>query len=310
MTPPPRPYRDAQDLEKMKALLVLGRQATNGTYYVHTGDLDWWLYYPSVQRDWGEIIFLWDGSRPDGQLNGWALLSPEWRTFDVFVHPQARGTALANELYAWAEEQIARIVGLSGGKDIRTMWVLEDDAALVSHLYQRGFVRSEAHLKLYKRGLDGLLPMASLPAGFQVRHVAGEADGQERARASHAAFGSEKAFEAYWQRYKRFMDSPAYIPELDLVSVAPDGRFASFCTCWLDPVNRVGLFEPVGTHPDFQRLGLGKAVMLEGLLRMQASGMLTAIVGAESDNPAAQGLYRSIGFQAVNKLWTYRKNLE
>jgi ribosomal protein S18 acetylase RimI-like enzyme len=31
------------------------------------------------------------------------------------------------------------------------------------------------------------------------------------------------------------------------------------------------MFEPVGTHPDFQGQGLGKAVMTEGLRRMQAA---------------------------------------
>lgn len=81
----PRPYRDERDLEKMKALLVSGRKAANGSYYVHTGDLDWWLYYPAVPREWSEIIFLWEGLRPDGQLSGWALLSLEWRSFDVFI---------------------------------------------------------------------------------------------------------------------------------------------------------------------------------------------------------------------------------
>jgi ribosomal protein S18 acetylase RimI-like enzyme len=128
--------------------------------------------------------------------------------------------------------------------------------------------------------------------------------------AGHAAFGLDKPFEVYWPRYQRFVRSPAFSPDLNLVIMAPGDRCASFCTCWLDPVNRVGLFEPVGTHPDFQGLGLGKAVMMEGLHRMQDGGMRTAIVGAESDNPTAECLYRSIGFQAVNKLCTYRKHLE
>jgi hypothetical protein len=42
----PRPYRDESDLDKMRALLQAGRQAANGTYYVHVGDLNWWLFYP------------------------------------------------------------------------------------------------------------------------------------------------------------------------------------------------------------------------------------------------------------------------
>jgi ribosomal protein S18 acetylase RimI-like enzyme len=310
MMPSPRAYRDEQDVEKMKSLLIVGRQAANGTYYVHTGDLEWSLYYPSVRRAWNEIVFLWEGDRPDGQLSGWALLSPEWRTFDVFVHPDERGSPQAAEKYIWAEQQITQIVRQAGGKEIRTMWVLEDDAALIDHLTQRGFVRGEETLNLYVRSLVEPLPTHSLPPGFQVGHVAGEADGQKRASASQAAFGSQMPFEAYWLRYQGFMRSPAYVPNLDLVSVAPDGRFASFCICWLDANNQVGLFEPVGTHPDFQRQGLGKAVMLEGLHRMQVAGMSTAIVGAESDNPAAQSLYRSIGFQVVSKLCTYQKSLE
>jgi mycothiol synthase len=294
----------------MKSLLILGRQAANGTYYVHTSDLDWWLYYPSVRRAWNEIIFLWEGLRPDGQLSGWALLSPEWRTFDVFVHPEERGSPRAAETYIWAEEQIAGMVRRAGGNEIRTMWVFEDDVALVNQLSRRGFVRGEDYQNYNERSLGEPLPAFHLPPGFQVRHVASEEDGQKRAMASHAAFGSKWSFEAYWLRYQGFMRSPAYVPDLDLVTVAPDGRFASFCICWLDRVNQVGLFEPVGTHPDFHRQGLGKAIMLEGLRRMQAEGMITAIVGAESDNLAAQGLYRSIGFQAINKLCTYRKSLE
>ena len=310
MMPIPRPYRDDQDLERMRGLLILGRQAANGTYYVHTGDLDWWLYFPLIQQSWNEIIYLRDGSNPDELLIGWALLSPEWRAFDVFVHPRERGSGRAAEMYIWAEEQITRLVKDSGGADIRTMWICEADEVLINHLLQRGFIRGEDNLNCFERSLAAPLPNFGMPAGFQIRSVAGEEEGLKRAMASHAAFSSDKSFEFYWSRYQRFMRSPGYSPDLNLMIVTPDGRCASFCNCWLDPVNRVGLFEPVGTHPDFQRLGMARAVMIEGLRRMQVAGMLTATVGAESDNPAAQGLYRSIGFQMVNKLCTYQKNLE
>jgi GNAT superfamily N-acetyltransferase len=65
---------------------------------------------------------------------------------------------------------------------------------------------------------------------------------------------------------------------------------------WLDPINKVGMFEPVGTHPAFQKMGLGKAVMREGLRRMKAAGMTNASVGTGADNVAAIALYRSLGF--------------
>jgi ribosomal protein S18 acetylase RimI-like enzyme len=105
------------------------------------------------------------------------------------------------------------------------------------------------------------------------------------------------------------MRSPVYTPEQDIVVVAPDGRFAAFCVIWLDPVNRVGLFEPVGVHPEFQRHGLGKALVQDGLRRMQEQCMNSAIVCAVCDNPAAHGLYQSAGFRDLDILQTFQKGI-
>jgi ribosomal protein S18 acetylase RimI-like enzyme len=85
---------------------------------------------------------------------------------------------------------------------------------------------------------------------------------------------------------------------------------AAFCIAWLDFTNRVGLFEPVGTHPDYRRMGLGKAVLAEGMRRMMAYGMQSVIVCAEGDNPAAQRLYQSAGFEVEQRLLKYAKRLD
>jgi ribosomal protein S18 acetylase RimI-like enzyme len=87
-----------------------------------------------------------------------------------------------------------------------------------------------------------------------------------------------------------------------VVAAAPDGQIGAFCIAWPDSVNRVGLFEPVGTHPDFQRKGLGKAVMHEALRRLQACGMRQAIVSTSLDNLPAIKLYEAVGFQVIDQL--------
>jgi len=74
------------------------------------------------------------------------------------------------------------------------------------------------------------------------------------------------------ERYGSVMGMPLYRPELDVVAVAPDGTFAAFCLAWYDPETRVGLFEPVGTHPDHRRRGLAAAVCREALRRLAAVG--------------------------------------
>ena len=65
---------------------------------------------------------------------------------------------------------------------------------------------------------------------------------------------------------------------------APDGQVAAFTVIWLDDRNRCALFEPVGTHPAFQRRGLARALMLHGLRVMAAAGMTRAVVEHDATN--------------------------
>lgn len=96
--------------------------------------------------------------------------------------------------------------------------------------------------------------------------------------------------------YERLRSLPEYRPELDVVVVALDGALAAYALCWLDPTNHTGEFEPVGTHPQFRRQGLGKVVMQEGLRRLRHHGATTAYVTAIGTNQAARRLYESVGF--------------
>jgi ribosomal protein S18 acetylase RimI-like enzyme len=105
--------------------------------------------------------------------------------------------------------------------------------------------------------------------------------------------------------------TPGFHIDRELVVVAPGGRFAAFLIYWLDPVSKSGLFEPVGCHPDYQRLGLASALMYEGMRRMLAQGMTMAIVLHQpaQKNLASAALYRSVGFNLRYTITDYRKQL-
>jgi ribosomal protein S18 acetylase RimI-like enzyme len=62
-----------------------------------------------------------------------------------------------------------------------------------------------------------------------------------------------------------------------------------------DDSNRRGIFEPVCTHPGHLRQGLARALMREGLARLQALGAVDVVVGT-GDREAANQLYDGIGF--------------
>ena len=111
------------------------------------------------------------------------------------------------------------------------------------------------------------------------------------------------------EAYRRLRQAPVYLPDLDLVAVTPEGEFASYCICWLDPQNKVGEFEPVGTRAAYRRMGIGKAVMYEGMRRLKALGAETAIVISSGSNAASRRLYESVGFEIIDSEYLYGKKL-
>lgn len=137
-------------------------------------------------------------------------------------------------------------------------------------------------------------------AGYRVRHAT-EADLEERAELHRDAWSAwgESAFSV--NRYRRLRAAPVYREELDIVVEAPDGPLVSYCICWVDEATGVGVFEPVGTRPEYTGRGLGRAAIHEGLRRLRDLGMHTALIGTASVNEPALALYPSCGFEFVEK---------
>ncbi|MEP6895725.1 MAG: GNAT family N-acetyltransferase [Chloroflexota bacterium] len=306
-----RPYRDQTDLIRMRHLVMVGRQANILASYMHPGNLDWATHYPPADQAMHQNLLLWE--RVDVNpplLVAWAIFAHNEGSFDLFVHPTLHGTpiheTMMDEYLAWAEAR-ARSAEL---KKLWPFWAMEYDAVLVRLMQARGFVAGPVGLPapLFERTLDEL-PTIQLPEGFTVQGVHNLDDGRLRAEVTHGAFSQNDDWEMYAAEYAQFIGSAVYDGARDLFVRSPDGRGASACTIWFDAMNGVGQFEPVGTHPDFQRQGLGKAVMTEGLRRMKAAGMRSAHVGFDPNNVAALALYTSMGFRASSYFTFPQKEL-
>jgi ribosomal protein S18 acetylase RimI-like enzyme len=295
-----RSYQGLQDLYLMLDLLSAGCRANNGAHYVHRGDLQWWLFYTDTPPEvWQAQIRLWLEA---DRLIGWTLLSPDEKAFDVYVIPELRGDPREEQMLKQAVAELSEL------DEVQNVWVAEDDQVRIRWFEASGFTRAGHAFAYFRRSLSGPLPDPVLPDGFSLRTSRGtEADARLRAVASHAAFGSKKPFEEYWLRTWRFMQSPVYAPEHELFVIAPDGQVAAYCIVWTDEITKVGHFEPVGTHPDFQRKGLGKSLLLDALRRLKSEGMIEADVCTGQDNDPAIRLYESVGFHITKKLLTYKK---
>jgi GNAT superfamily N-acetyltransferase len=98
--------------------------------------------------------------------------------------------------------------------------------------------------------------------------------------------------------YRLTRAAPGYDPELDTAVVLDTGEFAAYCIMWLDPVNKIAEFEPVGTRKAYRGKGYGKALLLDGFTRLRGKGMDTALVYCYAHNLP---FYTSAGFEVVDK---------
>ena len=187
------------------------------------------------------------------------------------------------------------VIGGAGGHPVRT-WSAEDDARTLATLADLGFEASEQRLSQWQRqNIDPPPPeVPTLPRGFAVRSLRGAEDIPARVEVHRAAFAPSRLTV---EKYERLSSLPHYTFADDLVVEAPDGSFAAFAMAWWDPEGRVGEFEPVGTHPAYQRRGLGRALLRYGLQRYVHLGARVVQVYSDAASAPAEALYASVGFR-------------
>src|SRR4029450_1405332 len=100
-----------------------------------------------------------------------------------------------------------------------------------------------------------------LPDGFRFR-TADEA-GPKAAVQAHVDAWALSTYTA--EGYQGVQQTAAYRGDLHLLVEAPDGTMASSTIMWLDEANKTAEFEPVGTHPGYRRLGVGRGMVLHGM---------------------------------------------
>jgi ribosomal protein S18 acetylase RimI-like enzyme len=138
-----------------------------------------------------------------------------------------------------------------------------------------------------------------LPDGFRFR-TADEA-GPDAAVRAHVDAWAPSTYTA--ESYEGVRQTATYRGDLHVLVEAPDATMASSTIMWLDEANRTAEFEPVGTHPDYRRRGLGQAMLRHGMQLARAAGatqMTVACQGAPG-RPAARGLYHGLGFRELSR---------
>jgi ribosomal protein S18 acetylase RimI-like enzyme len=237
------------------------------------------------EAEWTRRLWL-----DDDQLVAWGWIKPPAR---LFWQVDPRRPDLLDPVLDWFENSATtgpRIVSVKAAND-----------AAIAALERHGF-RHDADapwLLLTVRELESV-DEPRVPSGYRLTTMAQTPDLEARVAVHRAAFHPSRVTP---ESYAAVTAEWPYRPELDCAVVDRSGSFAAFALGWLDEANRVGELEPVGTHPDHWRLGLGRAVCLLALRQLQAAGAERAIVACRGDAayPVPKRLYESIGFRELSR---------
>lgn len=273
--------REAQALAT--ELLQRARRADGQAGIWEAADVQWWWRKPR-RSDGGQQLF-WADSQ--GLIAGVLLTSwtdDEWQC-DPILAPRAAGVE-PEAVWARAQEQVSvHVVGRYG------VPVSDDDPTFKELAEGSGLVAGE-RATIAWMDADDRPRVQSLGDGFAI------VDRTQRTDTPHPM--RHRNGDGVDERLGQCL---LYDPELDLAVETVDGRAAGYSLFWLDPVTKVGLVEPVRVEDEYQRRGLGRAMLTAGIERLASRGAQRVKIGYGT--AAAGALYQKIGFRPTSATTWY-----
>lgn len=306
MQPTMRPCRTEDDYWRirnfLRDVLLLNNRREHSW---HVARLDYWRWHfvlnLRVCDPLERVVSIWELA--DGKLA--AVLHPVgWGEVRLHVHPHFRTAALEDEMLAQAEEHLSDR-SQAGRRSVYAP-VFAEDAQRQEVLARRGYSRRSGTVHHWWRDLDAPIQEVPVSPGYSIRSMGELTEHPARSWASWRAFHADEPTTNYdgdWSWYRNIQSAPLYRRDLDIVATVPNGDIAAFCTIYYDDFTRSAVAVLVGTAAEHQRRGLGRAVMFEGLRRLQGLGCTRMFANAY--DPPADALYGSVlGTNQVSETWS------
>lgn len=225
------------------------------------------------------------------------------------THDCQLGTAFCITLpqYADLKDEMLRYVKEFLAKDGEFgIMIADTDASFQEIAAKQGFVatgskESDAIFYLEQTSMN-----YELPEGFTLTSMKETYNLYQYGRVLWRGFNHEMNGEGefdFSKEVEKDLSDSMIRPNVDLnlkiAAVDPEGNFVAYCGMWYDKEAGYAVIEPVATVPAYRRMGLGKAVVLEGIKRVGELGAKTVLVGS------SQQFYYSIGLRpyATSTMW-------
>ncbi len=206
-------------------------------------------------------------------------------TFESAVHPAHRSQDYLTDLASVAVDTATR----QGGQTLRT-WIY--NATWPVSLAALGFVPDRE-----LRQLRASIPLGSpsYPAGVERRLFRPGVDEDAWLALNNAAFEGHPENGSWDNEILEDRQAQPWWDPAGIVMAWRSSELVGFC--WTkDHGDGVGEIYIVGVSPDARRLGLGRALTLDGLEVLAEQGCSTGMLYVDAANRPALGMYEELGF--------------
>ena len=293
-----RSYSNPDDFELVGQFLV-------NTYNVEGRHRNWlqprWEYmhyHPLLDESSLDKIGIWEDA---DDIVG--VVHHEHRMGEIYIEISPDYSYLKKDMLEYAQEYLYR--DENEGRLLQ-VFINQTDDEFEAIAHDLGFHKEETHQEdMSQLKIVDPFPIINVPEGFRLKSLQEDNDLIKIHRVLHRGFnhpGEPPADEIKGR--KKMQSAPNFRKDLTIVVEAPDGNFVSFCGMWYEASNKIAYVEPVATDPDYRRMGLGKAAVLEGIRRCGELGATDAFVGS------GQTFYIAMGFRKIFTCYLWTKHLD
>ncbi len=290
-----RRYEHPADFDRIGQFLLETYQLGNTHSNWLQSRWEYMHYHPDLDESALNKIGVWEANG-----NIVAVAHYELALGYVYIELHPEFTYLKQEMLEYAEDHLS--TQKDDGRRYIKVFINEFDNELESIVRKRGYRKVAETADCWSAFEISLpFPVINLPIGFQLKSLQEDNNLSKLNRVIYRGFNHPgEPTEDGIDNMKKMQSAPNYRKDLNIIVEAPDGRYASYCDMWYEAKNKIAYVEPVCTDPDYRRIGLGTAVVLEGIRRCSAEGATVAFVGSE------QTFYISMGFKKLFDihLWT------